>query len=776
MSWQPAAGPKVGLRNSSYSLKSGENYWDSLKTAITGKEDSLPLYKDKPTSFKARIASGTNTRRKLMLYKGSAILIAFYVCYYIGCFLRKEVFPEQFTDKEIDWSQAQLRVKQAFKDSWASYEKNGWGYDEYKPVSEKGKNMGPKPLGWIIVDSLDTLLIMDLKEQYRVAESWVANELSYDFDYDVNVFETTIRMLGGLLSAYYLSNNDMYLEKAAKLGDTILGSFESSSGLPYSSVNLKTGKGKRNHDNGGASSTAEVSTLQLEFKYLSKLTGESLYWEKVEKIMSVLDDNHPKDGLVPIYVHPDTGKYQGDLIRLGSRGDSYYEYLLKQYLQTVEREPVYLTMYKESIKGMKDHLLRYSKPNNLAFFGELEHGLNGAFSNKMDHLVCFMGGLLALGATEGKTLEEARKSSDWDSIKEQDFLLAKEITHTCYRMYADTETGLAPEIVVFNTNENSKADFNIKPADTHNLQRPETVESLFVLYRITKDPIYRKWGWEIFKSFEKYTKLPDGGYSSLKDVTKLPPQFRDNMESFWLAETLKYLYLLFDDSKEEILPLDKVVFNTEAHPFPIFEMNPLFKTGWKRNENIKADESINTRGNLNEKIDEELGSNIKEKMTKLKEKNASKHPPVETKPFDPGHPTIQDDGDELAQASSKYEEDLLKKKLSTEKLAKLDNEELVEKIEAELLKDKEIIDNEKQDYEVKISTKNTRKTVIEDEKQTEKKSNPDSIPAAAKPAKPALEELQDEIIANGLEQGEQKVLNSEEAEELLEELINQGEE
>ena len=104
---------------------------------------------------------------------------------------------------------------------------------------------------------------------------------------------------------------------------------------------------------------------------------------------------------------------------------------------------------------------------------------------------------------------------------------------------------------------------------THNLQRPETVESIYYLYKVTKDPMYREWGWEIFKSFEKHTRLKEG-YASINNVQRPDnPGFRDKMESFYLAETLKYLYLLFSDD-DELLPLEKFVFNTEAHPLPVY--------------------------------------------------------------------------------------------------------------------------------------------------------------------------------------------------------------
>ena len=96
------------------------------------------------------------------------------------------------------------------------------------------------------------------------------------------------------------------------------------------------------------------------------------------------------------------------------------------------------------------------------------------------------------------------------------------------------------------------------------------MESLYYLWKATKDPIYRKWGWEIFQAFEKHTKLEEG-YASINNVRRPEnPGYRDKMETFYLAETLKYLYLLFSDDPN-LLPLDKWVINTEAHPLPIYK-------------------------------------------------------------------------------------------------------------------------------------------------------------------------------------------------------------
>jgi mannosyl-oligosaccharide alpha-1,2-mannosidase len=199
--------------------------------------------------------------------------------------------------------------------------------------------MVPKGLGWIIIDSLDTMMLMNLTSRLSNAREWISTSLDYSQDHDVNTFETTIRMLGGLLSAHYLSttfpemaplpvgekaDEDLYLEKAIDLAERLMGAYESASGIPYASVNLKTLQGIPSHTDGGASSTAEAGSLQLEMKYVAKLTGERVYWDKAEKVMKVIDDNGVQDGLVPIFISATTGQFRDSSIRLGSRGDSYY--------------------------------------------------------------------------------------------------------------------------------------------------------------------------------------------------------------------------------------------------------------------------------------------------------------------------------------------------------------------------------------------------------------------------------------------------------------------
>ncbi|KAF6167469.1 hypothetical protein GIB67_031670 [Kingdonia uniflora] len=306
--------------------------------------------------------------------------------------------------------------------------------------------------------------------------------------------------------------------------------------------------------------------------------------EEGEKNSTVNIGNTATLFLILRYSSPHSGEFSGENIRLGSRGDSYYEYLIKVWLQQGTHQDSnihYLReMYEEAMRGVRHLLVHKSIPNGLVFVGELPYGPRGDFSPKMDHLVCFLPGTLALGATKGITKRKAMEENLLSIDDLENLKLAEDLAKTCFEMYSVTSTGLAPEIAYFHTegyneggldggNKSSEYvnDIIIKHADRHNLLRPETVESLFLLYRITEDAKYREWGWRIFEAFERYTKIDSGGYSSLDDVTTLPPHKRDKMETFFLGETLKYLYLMFGNSS--VIPLNKFVFNTEAHPIPI---------------------------------------------------------------------------------------------------------------------------------------------------------------------------------------------------------------
>ncbi|CAM6100570.1 unnamed protein product [Calypogeia fissa] len=513
-----------------------------------------------------------------------------------------EIFSDQLNMQDVLWKNRQAEVVGAFRHAWKGYKEYAMGFDELKPIKKIGVD-GLGGLGATIVDALDTAIIMGCEDVVQDAASWIEQELPrrlHDKG-QVNLFETTIRVLGGLLSAFHLlqensamaskitTKPEIFKASAIDLADRLYTAFsDSPTDVPYSDVVLSARKAHPAYNDGGASSTAEVATLQMEFWYLSQVSGDPKYGKAAMKVYEHIKGLHKEQGLVPIFISPTSGQFIGNNIRLGSRGDSYYEYLVKVWLQQGgadnDASPVsYLReMYDEAIAGVRNLLLRTSKPKGLLYVGELPSGIRGDFSPKMDHLVCFLAGTMAIGATRGLSKDQALRRGFMNEKDLESLKIAEDLCHTCYQMYAVTATGLAPEIAYFNMDGEAQSgmeggkqgaaygdDILIHALDRHNLLRPETVESLFVLYRVTGEMKYRHWGWEIFQAFETHAKVASGGYSSLDSVTTIPAPKRDKMETFFLGETLKYLYLLFSDSS--VLPLDKYVFNTEAHPLPIVQ-------------------------------------------------------------------------------------------------------------------------------------------------------------------------------------------------------------
>ncbi|KAF8339752.1 uncharacterized protein EI90DRAFT_3144066 [Cantharellus anzutake] len=498
-------------------------------------------------------------------------------------------------------------IKDAMKYAWGEYEKYALGDDNYHPISKHGSNLtSAGGIGYTMVDALDSLMIMGLDDEVARVRDWIQKDLSFDRDASFNTFEVTIRVLGGLLSAYYISSivpssssagefDDLYLQKAVDLGDRLLGAFKSPINLPYPSINLATYEGIPDKDNGILVSTAEIATLQVELKYLSHLTGDDKYWHAAEHVMKVIKNSSEQleSGLVSVFLRSDNGQFIPSDIRLGSRGDSYYEYLLprKQYVfnSISQSEPVYRQMYDKAVESMNKYLITQSPTDKIMHTTEIipqRGGRDGRSLTwrqipKQDHLVCFIGGLFLLGATEGKGPVPPDVMSFSES-ELRDWKNGVGMIKGCMETH-QTLTGLSPEIAHFRTDNDPKVvqndaaprDWYIKGAGSHDsydaryMLRPETVESLFIAHRLTGHPKYREWGWEIFQAIEKHAKLPEGGYATVLNVDRLPVKHDDRMETFFLSETLKYLYLLFDDH-ERFSPRD-VVFNTEAHIFPKFD-------------------------------------------------------------------------------------------------------------------------------------------------------------------------------------------------------------
>jgi len=431
--------------------------------------------------------------------------------------------------------------------SWEGYKKFACGTDELMPQARTGHNW--QGLGGTIVDSM-SLAIMGELEEFKKCAEWVKTNLHFENKGDVSFFETTIRILGGLLSAYEFSC-DLYacdqglLDKAKDIGNRLSKAFNTPSGLPYASINLQSGRGSTPGWTGGSAILAEVGTVQLEFAALSRYTGDKSYDEKVMKIFHHLDKLPKPNGLMPLYIDVNSGSFTSAHVSLGAMGDSAFEYLLKVWIHRGMKDDWLNTFYYNSAKSIIEKMVKTNK-EGLMYVAEVK---GGQTIHKMDHLACFVGGMFVLGAPFAADPIEHLK-------------IGKGIGETCYQMYAKMGSGLAPENSDFNSGE-------LRAGSTYNIQRPETVETFFYLWRATKDPIWREHGWKVLQAFNKCCKIESGGYVGVRDVRSEHPPKDDTQQTFWLAETLKYLYLLF--SEDELIPLDKYVFNTEAHPLKVWK-------------------------------------------------------------------------------------------------------------------------------------------------------------------------------------------------------------
>jgi hypothetical protein len=306
--------------------------------------------------------------------------------------------------------------------AWNGYKINAFGADEVRPVSgDKFEHWGG--IGITLIDSLDTLWLMDMKDEFWEARDWVRDKLDHDKDVEVSVFETTIRSLGGLLSAYSWSKDVVFLEKAKDLGERLFKSFQRDElEIPYDHINLKTGFGSISSWLGQTYVLAGIGTLQIEFRELASVTGNEEYAQKVEHVFQLLKDIAPADGLYP-YSLSVVGKqlfFDNSDVSFGGFGDSFFEYELKIWLQGGKKEPMYREMYDASIDGMHSQLLNKSG-SGLWYIGTREH------RSKFEHLTCFMGGLLALGAyTDPDGLTSTRA--------QRDLKTAKQLAYTCYQM------------------------------------------------------------------------------------------------------------------------------------------------------------------------------------------------------------------------------------------------------------------------------------------------------------------------------------------------------
>ncbi|KXJ91552.1 glycoside hydrolase [Microdochium bolleyi] len=485
-------------------------------------------------------------------------------------------FPEVASpDREAVLAQRRDKIKGAFVKSWDNYKQYAWKWDEIQPVTGLGKDtLG----GWraTLVDSLDTLWIMDLREDFYEA---VAATVTIDFAStsvaSCNFFEVTIRHLGGLLAAYDLSKERALLEKAIELGEMLYMAFDTPTQMPPFLLNLADAK--RGYLTAGTfDPSAAVTSFGVEFTRLSQITGDNRYYDAQARLAILLDDWQNKTsipGLWPVHLNMRTLRLDADnFYSIGAMGDSLYEYFPKVHAMLGGVEPVYEKLYRQSMDAVVKHLMfrPMTRDQQDILFCGTNYATTGdtvrSPTSAMEHLTCFAGGMFALG-------------SKLFDIPEH-LAYAEKLTKGCVWAYNSTRTGIAPEkftLVPCATLQrcewsesrwfeegNATLPYGFKSVqDPRYLLRPEAIESVFFMYRITGDESYQEMAWEMYEAIVKVAEA-EFGFSTIDDVTVQSVTLADAQESFWLSETLKYFYLIF--ASPDLISLDEYILNTEAHP------------------------------------------------------------------------------------------------------------------------------------------------------------------------------------------------------------------
>jgi Glycosyl hydrolase family 47 len=439
-----------------------------------------------------------------------------------ACLILLIALPSGAQQKWNDSSRAEMtaHVRAEFQRAWDSYKQYAWGHDELRPLSKTPRDWYGTSLLMTPVDALDTMTLMGFDDEAAHTRDYIATHLSFDHDIYVKNFEITIRLLGGLLSNYQLSGDKRLLALAEDLGNRLLPAFNSPTGMPYVYVNLKTGATR-----GNVSNPAEIGTLLLEFGTLSKLSRNPVYHDKAKRALVAVYQRRSKIGLVGSTINVDTGEWIDRTSHISGGIDSYYEYQLKCSKLFGDKDC--LRMWKTSVAALNKYVA--DDIHGGLWYGHVDMDTGKRIAPLYGALDAFFPAELALSGD----LDRARRLQDSSN-----------------KMW--NLAGVEPE-------ELNYAEMRI--TDPPYALRPEIIESAYYLYFFTGEDQYLDMGETYFNALEKYCRT-EVAFAALKNVeTK---EKADAMESFFFAETLKYLYLLYAPRKT--FDLNHSVFNTEAHP------------------------------------------------------------------------------------------------------------------------------------------------------------------------------------------------------------------
>jgi len=406
------------------------------------------------------------------------------------------------------WKALAGDVKTEMAWAWDRYREHAWGKDEIKPVSGTVSSFPLKNhhLGLSLIEALDTLWVMGLDSRFRDGVHWVKANANFDIDGDVSVFETSIRLVGGLLSAHHACGDPVLLAKARDLADRLLPAFDTPTGFPFRFVNLKTGAIRDPETN-----PAEIGSFLPEWGTLSRLTGNGRYAAVAKRAMVALFSKRSKLDLLAVKLDARTGEWLDRRATVGSYADSYYEYLWDSWQLLGDRECRH--MYEVCTTAILRHQQDWR--HGRLWIADVDFETGKIVSTDQDELSSFYGGLLGQG---GAMKQGAALTESWAAVQQR--------------------FGVLPEGYDYASG---------RPTAVTNALRPELADAAFNLWLLDRKPRWREIGRAHFLAMKRWNKARYG-YTDLADVTANPKRQADHCPGYWWSEQMKYYYLLFSDT------------------------------------------------------------------------------------------------------------------------------------------------------------------------------------------------------------------------------------
>jgi hypothetical protein len=412
-------------------------------------------------------------------------------------------------------------VKEETLRTWKAYTTYAWPHDDLLPLSNRYSDRYGESISIAPIDAYSTLKVMGLASEAKRIEDFVVSDFTFDKDDFVKVFEVNIRILGGLLCMYEISGDSRILEKARQFGDRLLPAFRSPTGLPYYFVNLRTGATR-----GKIVCVAEAGSYLFEFGILSYYTGNPVYYQTAKRADLKLHSMRSPIGLLGRDVNVETGEWTVTQSVVGAYADSYFEYLYKSWL--LFKDPEIKRIWDASIEAIQRCI---AEPRGrLLWYGKVDMKTGRKVSSEVTLWDAFFPGLLALSSDLPRA---ARSDEAWDLL---------------WRRY-----GLIPMVYDYDRDQIVNPYYQLNP---------EVIESAFYLWHYTGDPLYLRNVERYYADIKEHCRT-EVAYCHIEDVRTM--KRADEMETFFIAETLAYCYLTFD--KGNPVNPDDYVFSTEAHPF-----------------------------------------------------------------------------------------------------------------------------------------------------------------------------------------------------------------